>query len=166
MKCPGCGAENAEGMLECVNCGCSIELGSSDSPGRTERHDSIEHLLSRSALREENAFKERLGRRRGILIRSLILPMTIVFRSEIETTSLHVDRRGDVSIRRGAMPKPTFVIEGSHSSICEVLGSREPRLRAPATFKLTLNWGPFRGKTIEVIQGQIMDHPLKDLYGY
>jgi len=92
--------------------------------------------------------------------------MTVVFRSEIETASLHVDKEGNISILKGVLPKPMLVIEGSHSSICQLLRSREPRFSAPGSIRLILSWGPFRNKTVEIVDGQIMDHPLKDLYGY
>jgi hypothetical protein len=166
MKCPKCGAENARGMLQCGNCDYSLDPSSSPTSGQAERHDSIEHLLSRAALRAESALKEQLDRRRGFLVKSLILPMIVVFRSEIETASLHVDKQGGVSVRRGELPEPTMVIEGSHSSICRIIESDVPRLHAPGPLRLTLNWGPFRGKTIEMVDGQVMDHPLKDLFGY
>lgn len=150
-------------MKQCGNCGQSFTEG---SPPSSERSDTIENLLSKSALREENVLKERLKKRKGILVRALVLPMTIVFRSEIEFASLLVDKEGNISVRKGMSPKPQIVIEGSHASLCQILQSREPKFSTHGSIKLTLNWGPFRNKIFEFVEGQVMDHPLKDLYGY
>jgi hypothetical protein len=131
----------------------------------SELMENIENLLSKVALMAEPLLKARLKKRRNIFA-GATLPITVVFKSDVETASFHADKQGNVSIRSGALPHPTLVIEGNHSTLCQILQSREPELSAPGPVNVTLSWGPIRNKTINLAEGQIMAHPFKDLYDY
>jgi hypothetical protein len=93
------------------------------------------------------------------------LPITVVLKSEVETTSIHVDGAGNVSLSRGALPDPDVVIEGSHAVLCEILQTRGPILTAPGPIKVTFNSGEMKGTVVEVSEGEIVGNPLADLFG-
>ena len=166
MKCPKCGAENAYDLTTCGNCGSNLTDFPVPESKSTEERDTIESLLSKDALRMETALQERLTKRRRILTRSLVLPMTVVFTSEVETASLHASKEGRVSVSKGELSKPMLVMEADHSTICTLLRSREPRIFAPGPIKVTVNIGPLRGLETAIPKGQVLSHPLSDAYGY
>jgi hypothetical protein len=165
MICPKCGAENTSDLTTCGNCGSNLTDFQVPERKLTEERDSIESLLSKDILRMETAIQERLTKKRSILMRSF-LPMTVVFASEVETASLHVSEEGRVSISKGELSKPMLVMEADHSTICAVLRSREPSISAPGPIKVTVNLGPVRGLETTIPQGQVLNHPLSDVYGY
>jgi hypothetical protein len=102
-------------------------------------------------------------RGRGLSLRSLGLPITVVLKSEVETTSIYVDKAGNVSVSRGALPDPNVIIEGSHAAMCEILQTRGPMLTAPGPLKITINSGDIKGRVVEIPEGEPMENPLTDL---
>jgi hypothetical protein len=102
---------------------------------------------------------------KSLSLRSLGLPITVILKSEVETTSIFVDMVGNVSVSRGALPEPDVIIEGSHASMCEILQTRSPTLTAPGALKVTINSGERKGEVIEISEGELMENPLTDLLG-
>ncbi len=166
MKCSKCGAENASGRTTCGNCGSNLPDGSISERKWLEESDTIANLLSKDVLRMETALQERLSKRRGALMRSVVLPMTFIFASELETASLHVSKEGRVSVEKGKLPKPMLVVKASHSTICTLIRNREPRISAPGPITITVNVGPLKGVETTIPKGQILEHPFADIYGY
>ena len=103
--------------------------------------------------------------RRRMSLRTMDRPLTVTLRSEVETTSIHVDKEGNVSLSRGALPDPDVVIEGEHATLCEILQSKAPIVVAPGPVKVTINSGEMQGLVVEVSKGELMGNPLADLFG-
>ena len=103
--------------------------------------------------------------RRRMSLQAMERPLTVILKSEVETTSIHVDEEGNVSLSRGALPDPDVVIEGEHSVLCEILQTRAPILAAPGPIKVTVNSGEMKGLVVEVSKGELMGNPLADLFG-
>ena len=103
--------------------------------------------------------------RRRMSLQAMGRPLTVILKSEVETTSIHVDREGNVSLSRTALPDPDVVIEGGHATLCEILQSRAPILAAPGPVKVTINSGDMKGLVVEVSEGELIGNPLADLFG-
>ena len=106
-----------------------------------------------------------LEERRRMSLRTMGRPLTVILKSEVETTSIHVDREGNVSLSRTALPDPDVVIEGGHATLCEILQTRAPILAAPGPIKVTINSGEMKGMVVEVSKGELIGNPLADLFG-
>ena len=100
---------------------------------------------------------------RSLSLRTLGLPITVLLKSEKETTSIYVDKAGNVSVSRGALPEPNVIIEGSHAALCDILQTRSPTLIAPGPLKVTINSGEIKGKVVGISEGDLMENPLMDL---
>ncbi len=111
------------------------------------------------------ALKAVFGDSRRLSLQAMGLPLTLILKSEVETTSIHVDKAGNVSLSRGAMPDPNVVIEGSHATLCALLQTKEQILKAPGPMKITFSSGEVRGLVIEVSEGDMIGNPLADLFG-
>ncbi|HIH01753.1 TPA: hypothetical protein HA259_06745 [Thermoplasmata archaeon] len=103
--------------------------------------------------------------RRRMSLQTIGRPLTVILKSEVETTSIHVDKEGNVSLSRGALPDPDVVIEGEHATLCEILQTRAPILAAPGPLKVTINSGEMKGLVVEVMKGELIGNPLADLFG-
>ncbi|MDH3364463.1 MAG: hypothetical protein OEM29_00420 [Thermoplasmata archaeon] len=113
---------------------------------------------------DESGLEERLKGERGVSVGDIGLPATVVFKSDVESTSIYVDEVGNVSVSRGALPNPNLVIEGDHHALCSILQTREPTFKAPGAFKITVTKGTIRGFVVEIAEGQDIDHPLLEIY--
>ncbi len=92
------------------------------------------------------------------------LPAIVVFKSEVQSTSIYVDEVGNISVSRGALPNPSMVIEGTHEALCSILQTMEPTLSAPGALRMTVTKGSIQGLVIEIAEGQSMVHPLMEIY--
>jgi hypothetical protein len=127
--------------------------------------DSHDDAPAESAQGKIGSSKTSFEDRRRLSLRTMNLPLTVVLRSEVETTSIHVDKRGNVSLSRGALPDPDVVIEGSHATLCEMLQTKAPMLAAPGPIRVTINSGEMKGLVVEVSEGDLIGNPLADLLG-
>ena len=112
----------------------------------------------------EDALRDDLSSGKGISVGAVGRPATIVFRSDVETTSVYVDEQGNVSVSRGALPSPNIVVEGDHDVLCAILQTREPTFAAPGTLRITVNAGAVRDFVVDIPKGHEMTNPLKELY--
>jgi hypothetical protein len=165
VKCTDGGAEDVPGMIECANCGDSLSSEPPRASQRVASSDSIERILLAHIVEQEDALRELKGLK-GAMARALSLPITIVYKSEVETVSHHVDRKGRVSVTRGEMRNVRVTFEGSHSSLCRMLVSREHGLPSSGHIKMTVS-RRLLGKTeFEFGDGQLVNHPFKGLFWY
>ncbi|UCE45002.1 MAG: hypothetical protein JSU93_06330 [Methanobacteriota archaeon] len=100
----------------------------------------------------------------GISVGAIGRPATVVFRSDIESTSVYVDEQGNVSVSRGALPNPNMLVEGSHGTLCAILQRTDPTLTAPGDLTITVNIATIKDFVIEIPEGREMVHPLKELH--
>ena len=100
----------------------------------------------------------------GISVGAIGRPATVVFRSDIESTSVYVDEQGNVSVSRGALPNPNLIVEGDHATLCAILQMLEPTLAAPGNLTITVNTATIKDFVIEIPEGREMVHPLKELH--
>ena len=107
-------------MIDCGNCGHALSAESPLTSERIASSDSMERILLAQAVEIEEAIRGAKGLR-GFLARALTLPSTMVFKSEIETVSQHVDKGGRVTVAKGELPNAKMIFEGSHSSLCQML---------------------------------------------
>lgn len=112
----------------------------------------------------ETALKERLKSGSGVSVGDIGLPAIVVFKSEVQSTSIYVDEVGNISVSRGALPNPNIVIEGTHEALCSILQTMEPNLSAPGALRITVTKGSIQGLVIEIAEGQSMVHPLMEIY--
>jgi hypothetical protein len=164
MKCPKCEAENAPSMIECGRCGYSLSAESPPTSERVASPDSIERILLAHIVEEEGALRELKGLK-GAIARAY-LPLTTVFKSEVETVSHHVDKKGRVSVIRGEMSNAQVTFEGNHSSLCRMLVSREPRLPSSGHIKMTVAQRLFGKREFEFDDGQLVKNPFKGWFWY
>jgi len=113
---------------------------------------------------DESTLKEKLRGGRGVSVGDVGLPATVVFKSDVESTSIYVDEVGNVSVSRGTLPEPNLVIEGDHQVLCSILQTREPTFKAPGALKITVTKGSIQRFQIEIAEGQDIDHPLMEIY--
>lgn len=165
MKCKKCGAENAPAMVDCGSCGQSLSAEPQTTSERTTSSDSIERILLAQAVEIEEALREAKGLK-GFLTRALSLPFTTVYKSEVETVSHHVDKNGRVTVAKGEMANAKMIIEGSHSSLCEMLTTFALERKLPVTespIKVTFS-GRFMGDVMfEIGTGEIDSRYLRRL---
>lgn len=146
-------------MIDCGNCGHSLSAEPPKTSERVASSDSIERILLRQALEIEEAIRGAKGLK-GFLTRRYGLPSTIVFKSEIETVSQHVDKNGRVTISKGEMPDAQMIFEGSHSSLCQILVTFVLERRFPAVespIKVIVSAGPVGEVVFEIGTGGEVD---------
>jgi hypothetical protein len=131
----------------------------------TEPENPNDDQSTETATQVTDALKAVFGDARRLSLQAMGLPLTLVLKSEVETTSIHVDRAGNVSLSRGAMPDPNVIIEGSHATLCALLQTKEPILMAPGPLTITFNSGDVKGLVVEVAEGDVIGNPLADLLG-
>ena len=159
MKCRRCGAENASDMIDCGNCGHPLSAEPPKTSERLASSDSIERILLRQAVEIEEAIRGAKGLK-GFLTRRFGLPSTIVFKSEIETVSQHVDKNGKATVSKGEMPDAQMIFEGSHSSLCQMLATfpsegKFPPVESP--IKVTASAGSVGEVVFEIGTGGEVD---------
>lgn len=125
--------------------------------------DSSDDAPSETAPVDVEALMTMFSKGRRLFLRSLGLPITVVLRSDIETTSIFVDDAGNVSVSRGALPDPNVVIEGSHATLCGILGSMESTITVQGPLKIYINKGDTRDMIVEIAAGETIENPLTDL---
>ncbi len=109
------------------------------------------------------ALKTMFSNGRRLFLRSLGLPLTVVLRSDIETTSIFVDEANNVSVSRGALPEPNVVIEGSHATLCGILVSMESTITVLGPLTIHINKGDTKDMILEVATGETIENPLTDI---
>ena len=112
---------------------------------------------------DKEAVKTSLRRGRRFFLRELGLPITLVFKSDLEATSVYVDKAGNVSISRGTLPDPNVIIEGSHAALCTLLQTKEAALAAPGPLRITITKGEIKSMVIDIAEGETMENPLTDI---
>ncbi|HUV61462.1 MAG TPA: hypothetical protein VMW71_04765 [Thermoplasmata archaeon] len=120
--------------------------------------------LPAKAITDERELMERLREGRGLSVGELGLPAIVVFKSDVQSTSIYVDEIGNVSVSRGALPDPNIVIEGTHEALCSILQTMEPTFAAPGALRITVNKGSIQGFVMDIAEGQDMDHPLMEIF--
>ena len=146
-------------MIDCGNCGHSLSIELLKTSERVASSDSIERILLRRAVEIEEAIRGAKGLK-GLLTRRFGLPSTIVFKSEIETVSQHVDKNGRVTVSKGGMPDAQMIFEGSHSSLCQMLATFALEGKFPAVespIKVTASAGPVGEVVFEIGTGGEVD---------
>ena len=113
---------------------------------------------------DEGELRRTLDSGMGISVGAIGRPATVVFKSDIESTSVYVDKQGNVSVSRGALPDPDILIEGDHATLCAILQMLEPTLAAPGNLTITVNTATIKDFVIEIPEGREMVHPLKELH--
>ncbi len=129
-------------------------------PGPKNSNDSAQ---SGTAPVDVEALKTMFRKGRRLFLQSLGLPITVVLRSDIETTSIFVDEASNVSVSRGALPDPNVVIEGSHATLCGILGSMESTITVPGPLKIHISKGDTRDMILEIAAGETIENPLTDI---
>jgi len=125
--------------------------------------DSNDDAPSETVPIDVEALKTMFSKGRRLFLRSLGLPLTVVLRSDIETTSIFVDEANNVSVSRGALPDPNVVIEGSHATLCGILGSMESTITVLGPLKIHINKGDIRDMILEIAAGETIENPLTDI---
>lgn len=104
-----------------------------------------------------------LSKGRRLFLRSLGLPLTVVLRSDVESTSIFIDEAGNVSVSRGELPEPTIVIEGGHAALCGILESMESPITVTGPLKIHINKGDTKDMVFEIAAGETIENPLTDI---
>ena len=130
-----------------------------------EEPENGEHDAEEASDDEAEPSKVPFEERGRLSLQAMDRPLTVILRSEVETTSIHVDKEGNVSLSRVALPDPDVVIEGEHAVLCQILMTKAPILAAPGPVKVTVYSGEMKGLVVEVSKGELMGNPLADLFG-
>ncbi|UCE80457.1 MAG: hypothetical protein JSV94_04675 [Methanobacteriota archaeon] len=117
-----------------------------------------------TATREDRALQESLNGGRGISVGAIGRPATIVFKSDVESTSVYVDEQWNVSVSRGALPNPNIMVEGDHDVLCSILQTKTPELASPGKLRITITKGSIKDFVMEIEKGEEIVHPLRELY--
>ena len=130
----------------------------------TDPSNDIESVSLAASSPDERELKEALESGKGISVGAIGRPATVVFRSDIESTSVYVDEQGNVSVSRGALPNPNLLVEGGHDTLCAILQMMDPTLAAPGNLTITVNTATIKNFVIEIPEGWEMVHPLRELH--
>jgi cell division GTPase FtsZ len=102
----------------------------------------LESLVRTRATEIENELRPRLRGIRGVFVRATT-PKVIVYKTATEAVTVLTDKHGNVSVVRGAHPKPKILVESTYEIIAESFRTRDPSRLPPGPLVMTMRfwWG-------------------------